>query len=718
MSALPRSQLNSHNAGCSFDRCVANNVDENAGRLADLIQKNHIPIVQLRLVNGEPKMELIAADISMEYMSISHVWAGGLGNFKANKLPSCQLARLYRRLNALTRLRPSRPKLENFDVHARHPDWLRLCFRAMQALHVLAMKSAARTKEIITCIHRTCASPSEPEQLPPVYFWMNTLCIPVNPQHRDLRQKAIGNMALTYAAAQRCLVLDPELERIEMKGLTPLQINAHMFGSTWLTRSWTLQEARLSRAWFAQFADGLYNPNSRANGALDFRLYSDWIVNRSDAQELESEMISWYHGMPAVRQTDVIANQSRDLLSDPTNSFMKMWNQLCSRSTSKPEDIHGIMANILDFSAEEVLALPLQDRMKAILRAHGSLPASLIYNNGRKLRDPTCRWVPLYPEQLELNDIGGSLRQTKDGFLLDQTQANPVGFLVDPSLPREAKIRLEYAVDSDPLWITFHLEPDARPVSWAAAVDSVAMCYVVADLSKSLRRRALMRRPRGARFALRRLNGRTLHLVYEYSFLYSVQRRWEDPERDFRTVRAERTGEDAVFHIDCDLSSWPKLSYHRDTSSELTSHGMEFYTLFWLCYCISFWVLFYYLTIFTSPSRPLLLPTIILIIRTIIGIFEILRLRNRVNEHAYKAWVKTFDQSGSLKKRTERTDGVFLEIGTRIKSMGDRMGLVENKGERLDQRLVKGKTLVVMWEKDEGFPFVWSVTTVKVIIIA
>lgn len=51
-------------------------------------------------------------------------------------------------------------------------------------------------------------------------------------------------------------------------------------------------------------------------------------------------------------------------------------------------------------------------------------------------------------------------------------------------------------------------------------------------------------------------------------------------------------------------------------------------------------------------------------------------------------------------------------------SMGDRMGLVENKGERLDQRLVKGKTLVVMWEKDEGFPFVWSVTTVKVIIIA
>lgn len=264
-------------------------------------------------------------------------------------------------------------------------------------------------------------------------------------------------------------------------------------------------------------------------------------------------MISWYHGMPAVRQTDVVWNQSRDLLSNPTNSFMAMWNQLCSRSTSKPEDVHGIMANTLDFSAEEVLALPLQDRMKAILRAYEGLPASLIYNNERKLRDPTCHWVPLYPEQSLLNKVGGSLRQTKDGFLLDTTQGNPVGFLVDPSLPRESRIRLEYAMDSDPLWITFPLEPDARPVSWAAAVDPVAVCYLVSDLSRSLQHRSLMYPPWGARFALRRLSGRTLHLVYEYSFRYSVQARREDLERDFRTVRAERKGEDAFFHIDCGM---------------------------------------------------------------------------------------------------------------------------------------------------------------------
>ncbi|KAL8663005.1 MAG: hypothetical protein Q9202_004235 [Teloschistes flavicans] len=704
VSALPRSQLNSHDNGCSFNKCVANNVDESsyktrhvqdtclckfigtdADQLANLIQNGLIPIIQLRLVNGQPKIEMVAADIGMQYMSISHIWAGGLGNFSANALPSCQLVRLYQRLDALKKLQPSEPKLEIFDSYAQYPDWLGLCLRSLQSLQKLAVKSAVRTNETIHCIYRTYIGPFEPEELPPVYFWMDTLCIPVSPQHKDLRQKAIGNMALTYAAAKRCLVLDPELEQIDMKKLTSLQVNAHMLCSTWLTRSWTFQEARLSRAWFAQFADGLYNPNSRANGALDYRLYSHWIVDRSDAQELESEMINWYHNMPAVRQTNLLANQNRHWLSDSTNSFIAIWNQLCSRSTSKPEDVHGILANTLDFSAEEVLALPLQDRMKAILRAHQSLPASLIYNNETKLRDSTCQWVPLYPEKSQLNNLAGSLTQTTDGFLLDKTQANPVGFLVDPSIPRDAKILLQYAENADPLWITFNVEADRRPASWAAAVDTLAVCYVVDNFRRSHWRSSLFRRPEGARFALRRLNGKTLHLVYEHSFFYSVRGRSGDQEKDYRTVHAERTDEDAVFHIDCgtsckdfitpiqltwsdvDLSSWPKLSYRRDTDSELTSHGVHFYSPFWVCYGLLFWTPFYYLAIFTSSSRPLLLPTSIFITRFIIGIFEILRLHDRVNEHAYTAWVKTFDQSGSLKKRIKRTEEGFLEMGRRTK---------------------------------------------------
>ncbi|KAI4252122.1 MAG: hypothetical protein LQ352_004463 [Teloschistes flavicans] len=703
VSALPRPRLINHDGVCSWDDCVANNVDEktyktqhvrdtcacrfigtDAGQLAKLIRNNRIPIAQLRLVNGQPEIELVAADFGMRYVSISHVWAGGLGNFKANELPSCQLARLYKLLDDLTQFRPSEPQVPFFEFQLRRPDWLEPYFRDLQPLRRLVVRNAAWTKQTVNSIYRNCLSRSRSTITPPVYFWMDTLCIPVNPQHKDLRQKAIGNMALTYAAAERCLVLDPELQRIEMKELTALQLNAHMLCSTWLTRSWTFQEARLSRAWYAQFADGLYNPNSRANGFLHHGLYGNQIIYRSDAQRLESYMIDWYHKMPAVRQIEITANQKRRLLSDSAQTFITVWNQLCSRSTSKPEDVHGILANTLDLSAEEVLGLPLRDRMKAILKAQESLPASLIYNSDIKIKDATCHWVPLYPESSRLSELGGSLTQTADGFLLDQNHGNPVGFLVDPSLPREAKIRLEYAEDAEPLWITFNIESDERPIAWAATTDTLAVCYVVDSFQRSLWNISVSRRPTGARFALRSIDGKTLHLVYEYSFLYSLRRRL-GREEDYLSVQAERTGEDAVFHIDCgmsgkdvikaiqltkyntDLSSWPQLSYHRDTTSELTSHGIHFYTPFWICYGLLSWTPFYYLAIFTSSSRPLLLPTSIFITRFIIGILEILRLHDWVNEHAYTAWVKTFDQSGSLKKRIKRTEEGFLEMGRRTK---------------------------------------------------
>ncbi|KAL8639957.1 MAG: hypothetical protein Q9228_003071 [Teloschistes exilis] len=455
-----------------------------------------------------------------------------------------------------------------------------------------------------------------------------------------------------------------------MKELSVLQFNARVFCSTWLTRSWTFQEARLSRAWFAQFADGFYNPNPRANWVFHRRLYGDKNIYRSDAQALESDAIDWYHNVPAVRQKEAIKNQALRLLNDVAYTFITVWNQLCSRSTSKPEDVHGILANTLDLRAEEVLELPLQDRMKAILKAQESLPVSLIYSSDIKIKDPICHWVPLYPEQSRLSELGGSLTQTMDGFLLDTDHAKSVAFLVDPSLPRGDKIRLGYAKDADPLWITFNTESDGRPITWAASCDTLAVCYVVQNIQRALWDRSITLRSVGARFALRRFDGKTLHLVYEYSFLYSLHRRCGQ-EEDYIAVQAERTGEDAVFHIDCDLSSWPKLSYHRDTSSELTSHGVEFYTPFWFCYGLSLWPPFYCLAVLTSPSRPLLLPpAIIFIIRSIISFFEILRLREWISKHAYKAWVKTFDQSGSLKKRTERTDRTFLEIGTRIKRLG------------------------------------------------
>ncbi|KAI4092415.1 MAG: hypothetical protein LQ344_003480 [Seirophora lacunosa] len=555
LSGLPRQTTRDSHEECKWDRCVGNNVRDtyvtkhvkescccqhmgpDQREIADHIDAGRIPLIRMAVRNGQPSLTVVAADTDTRFMSISHVWIGGLGNFKENKLPSCQLRRLYELLSGLGRFQPPAPPLE--------------LFRSGLLTHLW------NSLEIISARLSSMAQPFLQESSTDtrtVLFWMDTLCIPVDPLRQDLRLKAIDNMALTYAAAEKCLVLDPELLQIPMKGLNAIQVNAHVLCSSWVRRSWTFQEARLSRAWYAQFADGLWNPNSLRNAALEHRLYSDWNVDKSDEHHLATETIMWYHDMPASRHVDILWNQSqRRFLHYPEYTFEVGWNNLVSRSTSKPEDVHGIFANTMDLSAGEVLALPFQDRMKAILGAQKTISAGLVYSNSRKIQDPASRWVPNFPSGSYLSEKYGQMKRVEGGYLLDKVNSNPVGFVVDETSPRYSQLRiLESSGTTRPLWINFLPEKDGPPIDFAAPGDVLAVCYVVGDLDRSSEQNNVSRRSQGARFALRRIEGQTLHLVYEYSFAYTHQSyKLEHEEHDFPILDARRTAEDAIFQIDC-----------------------------------------------------------------------------------------------------------------------------------------------------------------------
>ncbi|KAI4123763.1 MAG: hypothetical protein LQ338_005112 [Usnochroma carphineum] len=665
-------------------------------QIAEHIDAGRIPLVRLSVKNGEPTLDVVTADIDTRYLSVSHVWIGGLGNFKDNKLPKCQLSRLYELLNELNLFQPREPSVEFFQSG--------LLTRLYGLLDMTLSRLSSIGQSIIPWHQYYRLTPHgspghHTTHQQPITFWMDTLCIPVDPLLKPLRLKAIDNMALTYAAAEKCLVLDPELCQISMRGLSNTQINAHVLCSSWVRRSWTFQEARLSRVWYAQFADGLWNPNSIENAALEHRLYSRWNVEKSDEHQLASDTIMWYHDMPASRQMDIIKNKNqRELLHYPQYNFEIGWNNLMSRSTSKPEDVHGIFANTLDLSAGEVLALPLQDRMKAILGTQETFSAGVVYSRGRKTQDLSNRWVPMFPSGSYLSPTYGHMERVNGGFLLNEANGNPVGFLVEKSAPRYSQLRIiESSGTVRPLWINIYTEDNGPPVEFEAPGDILAVCYVVGDLKQSLEHNPVTRRMQGARFALRRIEGQTLHLVYEYSFTYTHQSRsLRDDEHQYPAVHAERTADDAVFQIDCDFTSWPTLSYRRDTSSEHSMHGLYFYVPFWLPFIALIWAPFYYISVLSSHPRDLLMPTIVFVMRALVGLLEAMKTQKRVNEHAYKAWVKTFDESGCLKKRdTGRENHEGYEIGTRVKmvwigsavrgsgEMGIGEDVVEDEGKAL-----------------------------------
>jgi hypothetical protein len=157
------------------------------------------------------------------FVAVSHVWADGLGNPKANALPLCQFNRIIERIK-----------------------W------GDQGVSDHAL----------------------------LYFWMDTFCIPVGDKYETTRLKAIDHIAMIYASAGHVLVLDNILARFPYPNLGPVNWDdpiltgvkslsfvaarnsdtylqasstlSKILCSPWAGRSWTLQEAVLPE--YAHFA--------------------------------------------------------------------------------------------------------------------------------------------------------------------------------------------------------------------------------------------------------------------------------------------------------------------------------------------------------------------------------------------------------------------------------------------------------------------------------
>lgn len=116
------------------------------------------------------------------------MWADGLGNWKANSLPICQLRRLQDHV----------AKLQEIDQRGREAD-----------------------------------------SQPLFRFWIDTLCCPVEASTKKL---ALGRIADTYRHADYILVLDRELVAHPISRLHPAEsVLRILFLSNWVRRLWTLQ---------------------------------------------------------------------------------------------------------------------------------------------------------------------------------------------------------------------------------------------------------------------------------------------------------------------------------------------------------------------------------------------------------------------------------------------------------------------------------------------
>lgn len=147
--------------------------------IVDIIKCGGIPLISMSLDKDDPGIKVVQCTPYITYTAVSHVWSDGLGSHGSNALPLCQLVMISRTYSLEhSPFYDGRTTLSRFNSRISWYNW----------------KLLRPGKPYVSTSDKR------------LYFWMDTLCIPVG--HKDLKLRAIRHITPIYAGAFNILVLD------------------------------------------------------------------------------------------------------------------------------------------------------------------------------------------------------------------------------------------------------------------------------------------------------------------------------------------------------------------------------------------------------------------------------------------------------------------------------------------------------------------------------
>ncbi|KAL8689723.1 MAG: hypothetical protein Q9218_004668 [Villophora microphyllina] len=405
-------------------------------KIIPIIEQGGVPLIKCVRKGHEIVLDVIKAKHNTDYTAITHVWYASspdfpsvsapgqvFGNGEDTSITECQLRRLIRQLEALPRT---------------------------------SSRTARVLKSTVSRAKMALGLPTH------VLFWLDVLCIPVQQQHAHLRAAAISRMTPTYAGARRVLVLDSELQELSYAKTSTLELSARLLRSAWMGRSWTLQEASLAEDLIFQLADR----------HIQLETLQRDVANLLKKTLLPTENYTDYNDI--LFQVVMVLNFSltgKSTMKWTTESFSSsyikrdfqfclVWNEFLGRSTTKMDDIHCVMANMLDFNAGEILKLPPELRMKVMLCAQSRLPQTLLFGDMPRLttNDILDRWVPKYAGTCKMELPGREQRfiDVKPGIGLFVQPAQLIQYRLPGHAVCHSTFCLIDSVSGWMLWVKVH----------------------------------------------------------------------------------------------------------------------------------------------------------------------------------------------------------------------------------------------------------------------
>ena len=224
-----------------------------------------------------------------------------------------------------------------------------------------------------------------------------------------------------------------------------------------------------------------------------------------------------------------LKSSTRDLL------LIDVWNSLLGRSTTKPEDVHCIVANLLDFSATEILKFPFEKRMKAMLCAQDRLPVDLICSQSPRVQSDEYldRWGPTYPGGSQIHaynlNMGFAEVQAGQGLRINLVASDLI-IWVEGGIPRSPKFCLEDTNSGEKWGIHLHTSEDVSMVSNSSHYPTCLFMNKRAMLEDTLQGHGYC--GLGAMLSLARLDEKGIRAVFDSSFSFSLWS-WVQTHPDF-----------------------------------------------------------------------------------------------------------------------------------------------------------------------------------------
>ncbi len=212
--------------------------------------------------------------------------------------------------------------------------------------------------------------------------WIDTMCVPREPREKEMRNKAITLMRVTYEKAEKVLVLDAGLEATNHTDFDFLEIFARVICSGWTRRLWTLQEAFFAQSLWIQFRDEAINMvhMMKEHHELDRRISTRWLY---------AFLKTSYFGMRASQAMDP---------PNPQFSIHSLAMTAPGRSTENYADEPTCLSTLLGLPLESLSSVPEEERMlqfwRLLSESPTKIPDYIIFEHCPRLSQEGFRWAP------------------------------------------------------------------------------------------------------------------------------------------------------------------------------------------------------------------------------------------------------------------------------------------------------------------------------------